>query len=116
MNYTITKQTSRNEWRIYLDQEKIDGKVIYQGHRLGIETKHLHEFLEFRQEKSSGKVLLLDYEKLKDEPDHKDMNMWIVGNNANIDTIVEKSWESLLNRLKKDNTNFRKIAITKVNI
>jgi hypothetical protein len=116
MNYIVTKQTPRNEWRIYLDQKETYGKVIYEGHKLGIETKHLQEFLEYREEKSSGKILLLDYEKVKDEPDHKDLNMWIIGNNGTLENTLERSWESLLNKLKKTNTSFRKIAITKVSI
>ena len=116
MNYTITKQTQRNEWRIYVDDDNYEGKIIYKGHKLGINTSMLMEFLEFRQERSSGKMLFLDYEKVKDEPDHKDMGQWIVGTSNNIESILERSWESLLTMLKEKNGNFRKISITKVNI
>ena len=116
MDYVVTKQTPRNEWRIYLDNIESDGKIIYKGHKLGIKTEILKEFLEFRQERSSGKLMFLDYEKVKDEPDHKDMQQWIIGTSNNIETILEKSWESLLNMLKEKNGNFRKISITKVNI
>jgi hypothetical protein len=114
MNYTIIKQTPRNEWRIYLDNQECDGKIIYKGHKLGITKETLKEFLEFRQERSSGKLLFLDYEKVNHEPDHKDMKQWIIGNTNNIDTIAEQSWESLLNKLKQENGNFRTISITKV--
>jgi hypothetical protein len=116
MNYIITKQTPRNEWRIYLDDESYDGKVIYKGHKLGIDTITLMEFLEYRQERSTGKVLFLDYEKVEDTPDHKVQEQWIVGTSNNIESILEKSWESLLNMLKEKKGNFRKISITKVNI
>ena len=116
MNYTITKQTPRNEWRIYLDDESYDGKIIYKGHKLGINTETLMEFLEYRKERSSGKILFLDYEKVQNTPDHKDSEQWIVGTTNNIEPILEKSWESLLNMLKEKKGNFRKISITKVNI
>lgn len=116
MNYTITKQTPRFEWRIYLSDKDYDGKVIYKGHKLGINPDLLKEFLEFRQERSTGKLFFLDYEKVKDVPDHKDLKQWIIGTDGNIQTIVERSWESLLSMLEDKNGDFRKISITKVNI
>jgi hypothetical protein len=42
--------------------------------------------------------------------------MWIIGNNGTLENTLERSWESLLNKLKKTNTSFKKIAITKVSI
>jgi DNA polymerase III psi subunit len=116
MNYIVTKQTPRNEWRIYLDEEITDQDVIYKGHKLAIETKHLVEFLEFRMEKSSGKVFFLNYEKLKEQPDTKDMNMWITGTESTLERIVEQSWSSLQKKLKEKKTNFRKITVTRVNV
>ncbi len=116
MNYIVTKQTPRNEWRIYLDEEVTDQDIIYKGHKLGIETKHLVEFLEYRRERSSGKVFFLNYENLKGEPDTKDMGMWISGTENSLDKIVDQSWSSLQNKLKDKKTNFRKITVTRVNI
>ena len=116
MNYIVTKQTPRNEWRIYIDEEVTDERIVYKGHKLGIEAKHLSEFLEYRTEKSTGKVFFLNYEKVKDTPDTKDIGMWISGNRNNIEEILEESWSSLQSKLKEKKSNFRKITVTMVNI
>jgi hypothetical protein len=116
MNYFVTKQTLKNEWRIYLDQDVEDELIVYKGHKLAIEPKHLLEFLDYRQEKSTGKLYFLDYQNMKESPDTKDTNMWISGSTTTIDKIVDQSWNSLQNRLKQNTKNFRKIVVTRVNI
>ena len=116
MNYIITKQTPRNEWRIYIDGEIENEVIIYKGHKLGVEFKHLFECLEYRQEKSSGKYYFLNYEKLETTPDTKNTEMWFDGNVATLERIVDQSWSTLQIKLKKEFGDFRKIILTKVNI
>lgn len=116
MDYIVTKQTPRFEWRIYIDKETSEGKILYKGHKLGIEKSHMKEVLEFRNEKSSNNIYYLDYEKAINGPDHKDLNIWIRGVDTNVESIAEKSWESLISMIQKKNGKFRKISLTKVNI
>jgi len=116
MDYIVTKQTSRNEWRIYLDKDITDETIIYKGHKLGIEKTHLLEFLEFRHEKSSGRIFFLNYEQSNGKPDAKDLTMWISGNANTIEKTVEQSWNSLQIKLKEQKKDFRKITITRVNV
>ena len=116
MNYIVTKQTLKNEWRIYLDQNVEDEFIVYKGHKLGVEPKHLIEFLDYRQEKSTGKLFFLDYKKMKDPVSTKDLDMWILGNSSNVEKIMEQSWDTLQDKLKEKDKNFRKIVVTRVNI
>ena len=116
MDYIVTKQTPRNEWRIYLDEDIKDEAIVYKGHKLGIEKTHLLEFLEFRQEKSTGRIFFLNYEQSNGKPDAKNLTMWISGNSNTIEKILEQSWNSLQSKLKEKKKDFGKITITKVNV
>lgn len=116
MDYIITKQTPRNEWRIYLDKEIKDEFVVYKGHKLGLEPDKMIEFLEYRRERSSNKIYFLDYQKSKESPDPRNTSMWIVGTIENIERVVLESWDTLQNKLKEKDKNFRKITVTRVNI
>lgn len=114
MNYFVTKKSNRLECRIYLDQVEVDSPIIYKGHKLGIESKHLLEFLEYRQEKSTGRVYFLNYEKWDGTLDHKNADIWISGSEKNLGPVVTESWNTLKNRLKKTNPDFKRIVVTKV--
>jgi len=116
MDYIVTKKTLKNEWRIYFDEYNGNESIVYRGHKLGIESKHLIEFLDFRMEKSSGKLFFLNYEKSKENVDAKDLDTWIQGFNANIEEILDQSWYTLQNKIKEKKKDFRKIVVTKVNI
>jgi tRNA U34 5-carboxymethylaminomethyl modifying enzyme MnmG/GidA len=116
MDYIVTKQTPRNEWRIYLDENTTDDTIIYKGHKLGIEKNHLLEFLEYRQEKSTGRIFFLNYENANGTPNAKDHSMWIPGNSNTLEKTLEQSWDSLQKKLKEQKKDFRKITITRVNV
>jgi len=116
MDYIITKQTLKNQWRIYLDEANENETVVYKGHKLGVEPKHLMEFLDYRLEKSTGKLFFLNYQKIKESVNTKDLDIWILGNSANMDQIMDQSWNTLQNKLKEKDKNFRKIVVTRVNI
>jgi hypothetical protein len=117
MDYYVTKQDSRNEWRIYLNDEvSTKDQILYRGHKLGLEPKDMINFLEYRKEKSTGKFFLLNYEILKDTPDTTDSSMWFVGVENTIDRMVIDSWKSLEKKIANDGKKFRKITITKAYI
>jgi len=117
MEYYITKQDHKNEWRVYFDDKiDTDGQILYQGHKLGLESKDMIKFLEYRQERSSGKFFFLNYQNLKDVPDTTDSTMWFVGSGATIEKIINESWSSLEKKIVDGGKKIRKITITKAYI
>jgi len=117
MEYYVTKQDHRNEWRVYLDDNiTTDDTILYKGHKLGLETKDMVSFLEYRQEKSTGKLFFLNYKKVKEMPDTKDSSMWFEGNGSTIDRIVQESWLSLEKKIAEEGNKFRKVTVTRAPI
>jgi hypothetical protein len=117
MNYLVTKSTTRNQYRIYIDdQTDKEGSIIYKGHKLGVEEDILGEILDIRVERSGGNFIVLNYNKVETEPDHTDMKMWIIGRSESLKNKLFESYESLQNKMKSKFGEFRKIIITKVNI
>ena len=116
MDYIITKQTPRNEWRIYIDSDIKDEFVVYKGHKLGVETNILMEFLEYRRERTTNRIYFLNYQKIEKISDSKDMTKWIQGTVDNPERALVESWNSLQSKLKEKKPDFRKILITRVNI
>ncbi len=117
MDYYVTKQDSRNEWRIYFnDQVSTEDQILYRGHKLGLEPTDMIKFLEYRQERSTGKVFLLNYVMLKDRPDTTDSSMWFVGIETMLEKMINDSWESLEKKISNDGNKFRKITVTKAYI
>ncbi len=115
MEYLVTKRTPKNEFRIYLDDD-FDGVVIYKGHKLGIEYKHLIEFLDFRIEKSTNKILFFNYQNYANLNNNFNINEWFIGTINSHGEIIEKSWETIIDILSEMKKDFRKIIVTKVNI
>ena len=117
MNYIVTKREPKWEWRIYKDsEEKIEGQIIYKGHKLAIEHPLLSKILDYRIEKKTGNIFTLKYDKVKELHDHTDLTIWEIGKDQSFQKNLMKSWESLQLIMKQKMGNFRKIIITKVNI
>lgn len=107
MGYIVTKFTPRYECRIYVEGSDFEGDLIYRGHKLGLEKEILSEILDYRIERSNKNIYLLDYNKSE---------QWLSGRAEDLDSLLQKSWQSLQDKMTHEFGNFRKIIITKINI
>lgn len=116
MNYIVFKNTGRKQYRIYIDGSEYDGDLIYKGHKLGVELNLLSLLIDFRLEKSSGKVSVLKYDKVEGDISMLDKNIWRIGGSESFNSLIKESWDSMQNALEMKFGKFRKILITAVNI
>ena len=115
--YLISKKCPQFEYRIYIDNnDKIDGQIIYKGHKLGVESNVLNEILEYKIEKSSNTIFFLKYDKIIDTVDHKNKDIWESGTSESMSKLLLNSWTTLSKSMVNKFGEFRKIIITKVNI
>lgn len=106
LNFIIIKKDSRFEYRLYLeDSVDVQGRVIYKGHKLGVNENILSQILEYRLERSTNKLYLLDYDSLSN---------WFITTKSNAVLGLNKSYESLQSKAEKQFGKFRKIIITMV--
>lgn len=105
LNFITTKKNPKNEFRFYLDTQDYEGRVIYKGHKLGIDQSLLSQILDYRMERSTNKIYLMDYET---------EDNWFSGSNSNLNSILEQSYDSLQRKAEKKFGKFRKILITVV--
>lgn len=106
MSFIVMKSTPRFEYRIYVETKQTEGKIIYQGHKLGLEKELLAETLDHRIEKSTGKIFFKNYET----------NQFMIEKSTKLDDNITFSWETLEKALINKFGNFRKISITRYNI
>ena len=116
MNYVVFKTAGIKEYRIYVESAEHDGIIIYKGHKLGVELNLLSQLIDFRVEKTSNRISVLNYEKITDKVNTFDKNQWLVGNSDNFANLLIQSWESIQKTLENKCGKFRKILITEVNI
>jgi hypothetical protein len=116
MNYVVFKTANRKEYRIYVDGQDYEGVLIYKGHKLSIELDSLSQLIDYRIERTTNRISVLNYEKVKDRVDIFDKNQWLIGTSDNFAQLLIQSWESLLKTLEIKSGKFRKILITEVNI
>ena len=116
MNYVVFKISGRKEYRIYVDGSEYDGVLIHKGHKLGVELNLLSQLIDFRVERASNRISVLDYEKIVDKVNTFDENQWLVGTSDNFANLLIQSWESIQKTLENKCGKFRKIFITEVNI
>ena len=117
MNYIVSKSDARFEYRVYIDNDdNKEGRVIYKGHKLGIDENILLEVIDYRIEKSTGNLFFLKYDQINENIDFKNKNIWNTGRVDSINLNLLESWDSLIRKLKIDNGDYRKIIITKINI
>ena len=116
MSYLISKSNPREEYRVYLDGENIEGTQISKGHKLGLETGLLLEILEYRIEKSTNKIHFLNYDKVEESIDTLNSKLWTIGKKESLQKNLLDSWISLNRKMRMQFGDFRKVVVTKVYI
>jgi hypothetical protein len=112
--YVISKTESRTEFRIYTENSKnIEGKIIFQGHKLSVENNLLEQIIEIKIDRGSGSIYTPDYQKPNDTIDLKG---WFSGRGDSLQKNLQKSWETLKQKIEKELGGFRKITVTIVYI
>ena len=48
MNYLVLRKWRNYEWRLYPDDSKFEGQVIYRGHKMGVDNNLLLEILDIK--------------------------------------------------------------------
>ena len=106
LNYIVTKREPRFEWRFYIDPtDQIEGKIVYKGHKLGINYDLLSNMIEFKQEKTTNRIYLVDYEN---------QGKWIVTNRSSLMESLNESYETLQKLAQNKFGKFRKVIVTVV--
>lgn len=116
MNFVISKINPRFQYRVYPDSTEVEGQIIFEGHKMSPNDNLLSEVLDWRTERSTGKILFLKYDKVIDGPNHLDLSQWEIGKMESISKNLLDSWISLLSKLRHKVGDFRKIRITKIYI
>ena len=116
MNYVVFKNVNRRQYRIYLDGAEYEGRLVYKGHKLGVELDLLSHLIDFRIDRTSNRISVLNYEKVEENVDILNKNQWFVGTSDNLGNLLNESWNSLQKTLENKCGKFRKILITEVNI
>lgn len=105
LNFITIKKDSRFEYRLYTDtQQDFEGKIIYKGHKLGVDEKVLSNILEFKMERTSNRVYVRDYDS---------EDKWFVGSSYDSNLVLNQSYESLQKFAESKLGKFRKILITR---
>ena len=106
LNFITIKKDTRFEYRLYTENsENIEGKVLYKGHKLGIDESLLSQILEYKLERTTNKLYVLDYES---------NDTWFVTTKFQPILAMNKSYESLQSKAEKLFGKHRKIVITMV--
>jgi hypothetical protein len=106
LNYITIKKDPRYEYRFYTEHiQEPEGKVIYKGHKLGIDEKLLASLLEYKMERTRDRIYLMDYDST---------DRWFPSSSSNIVNTLNQSYESLQSKAEKKFGKFRKIVITRV--
>lgn len=114
--YITTKKTNNIEYRVYPIGVEPEGQIIYKGHKLGVDTTILEQIIDWRIERSVGRIYFPKYDKVKENISIIDASIWDIGRVDNFDTKLVESWETVQNNLKSKIGNYSKIIITKTNI
>jgi hypothetical protein len=118
MSYLVSKSDNRNEYRVYIKSDglKFDGKIIYSGHKLGVEPNILKDIIDYRIEKMTNNLYFLKYDQVDGVVDYKNTKIWTTGRIESINDDIIESWDSLNREMKNKFGDYSKIIITKVNI
>ncbi len=111
-NYIVANITNRGEIRI--STHKIEGRLIYEGHKLAIPDELLPHIINYTHEKYSGNYNFLNYKKWKDIYGFNDLTSQMTKcwfkERDNKKALME-SYETLLETLKEELGDFKKIYI-----
>lgn len=106
LNFITIKKDSKFEYRLYTENaEKIEGRILYKGHRLGVSENLLGQILEYKLERTTNKLYLFDYTT---------DDTWFVATRIQPLSAINKSYESLQSKAEKHLGKYKKIIITMV--
>jgi hypothetical protein len=106
LNYITTKKDTRFEWRFYIEpSEGVEGRVVYKGHRLGIDHNLLSKMIEFKQERTTNRLYLKDYEN---------QDRWFLTNESGLVETLNESYDTLQRISQEKFGKFRKVIVTVV--
>lgn len=111
MSYLTLKKWRNYEWRLYPDNSKIEGQILYRGHKMGVDSNTLLEILDVKTTNNN------EFEILKyNEGDLNDnrKKVWIKTNKSGLLKTLIDCWDSALNKLESVNAISKKIVITKL--
>lgn len=111
MNYLVLRKWRNYEWRLYSDNSKFEGQIIYKGHKMGLDNNLLLEVIETKI-MNNNSFELLKY----DEGDLKvsSKRTWIKTDRDKLLKTLMESWKSALNKLEIEDVKCKKIIITKL--
>jgi hypothetical protein len=115
MEYIVSNILIKGEYRISTRQ--IEGKEIFQGHKLAIPDYLLPHILFYTHEKFRNQYYFLDYTKWRELYNYETLNnkmtdCWF--SDKNIKSSLMRSYQTLLDTLEKEFGTFRKIYITQI--
>ena len=101
LNYITIKKDPRYEYRFYTEHiQEPEGKVIYKGHKLGIDEKLLASLLEYKMERTRDRIYLMDYDS---------SDRWFTSSSSNIGNTLNQSYESLQSKAENNLVNLEKL-------
>ena len=106
LNFITTKKDQRFEYRLYIENVgEIEGLVLYKGHKLGVQDHILANILDYKMERMSNKIYIMDYNS---------DGRWFASNVSDPKNALDSSYNSLQDLAEKQFGKFRKIIITRV--
>jgi len=106
LNFITIKKDSKFEYRLYTENaEKIEGRILYKGHKLGVNENLLGQILEYKLERTTNKLYLFDYNS---------EDTWFVTTRLQPLPAINKSYESLQSKAEKVLGKHKKIVITMI--
>jgi len=111
MDYFVTKKLNNKEWRVYFsDESQTPGRILFKGRKELLTVEIVSDILEYRIERSTGTYHFVDYGKVGKTPNIRDKEMWFSGTNPI--ELIQKSWQTLEDKLQVLNPNSKKIMIS----
>jgi|688.fasta_scaffold621683_1 hypothetical protein len=106
LNYITTKRDARFEWRFYIEpNDNVEGRIIYKGHKLGVGNDVLSNMIEYKQERTTNRIYLMDYEN---------QGRWFVTNDGGLIETLSESYDTLQRIAQEKFGKFRKVVISVV--
>ncbi len=106
MDYLVIKRDKNIEWRIYPNILDSDLPFFFKGDKRALEINQLSEFLDFKLERNSDRIHLMNY--LTDQ--------WVISNSKSLHNNLYESYQTLLKKLENKFGPIRKISIQKIYI
>jgi hypothetical protein len=115
MEYIVSNILPKGEFRISTRQ--IDGKNIFEGHKLATPDYLLPHILFYTHEKFRSQYYFLDYNKWRELYKFETLSNKMTGcwfSDKNVKGSLMRSYHTLLDALEKEFGTFRTIYITQI--